>query len=198
MSQIRETLVKNETLAEYAVEYGFDKQAKIPRSHQESGKLWIKTMGDIFEAYVAAVILADSKDGFRIAEDWLTELWTPKLLQQTIVPKPYHDAKPELARRVMGKDIKVSYIDEGAPKLLFDGKRYFYIGVYLTGWGWKDQHLGSGRGLNKVEAGTNAAIAALANAPLIDEIAAVKQAYDSKVREERARETKLEPTTTSN
>jgi len=196
MSQVREMLIKNETLAEYAVQYGFDKQAKIPRSHQESGKLWIKTMGDIFEAYVAAVILANTKDGFPIAENWLTDLWTPKLLEQNIAPKSCADAKPELARRIMGKNIKVSYLDEGGPEMSNDGKRYFHIGVYLTGWGWSNQLLGSGRGLNKVEAGTNAAMAALANTPLIDEIAAVKQAYDARVKEQRARESKIEPNST--
>lgn len=197
MSQVRERLIKNETLAEYAVQYGFDKQAKIPQSHRESGKLWTKTMGDIFEAYVAAIILADTKDGFQVAENWLTDLWTPKLLEQNIGPKPYPDAKPELARRIMGKNIKISYIDGGEPEMSHDGKRYFHVGVYLTGWGWSNQHLGSGRGLNKVEAGTNAAVAALANKPLIEEIAAVKRAYDVQVKVQRARENKLEPNTTS-
>ena len=197
MSQVRETLVKNETLAEYAVEYGFDKRAKIPRSHQESGKLWTKTMGDIFEAYVAAVVLADTKDGFQIAENWLTDLWTPKLVQQNIASKPYHDAKPELARRIMGKNIKLKYQDEDGPELSNDGKRYFSVGVYLTGWGWENQLLGSGKGLNKVEAGTNAAMAALVNTPLIGEIAAIKQAYDLQVKEQRARQNKLESNITS-
>ena len=197
MSQVRELLIKNETLAEYAVHYGFDKQAKIPRSHKENGKLWIKTMGDIFEAYVAAIVLADTEHGFQVAENWLADLWAPKLLQQNVSTKWCRDAKPELARRIMGKNIKVSYTDEGEPETSNDGKRYFLVGVYLTGWGWSNQHLGSGRGLNKVEAGTNAAVAALANTPLIDEIAAVKQAYDAQVKEQRARDdNKLEPNIT--
>ncbi|KAI9874151.1 MAG: hypothetical protein M1830_010138, partial [Pleopsidium flavum] len=189
MSQVREALVKNETLAEYAVGYGFDRKAQLPSSHQDHGKLWTKTMGDIFEAYVAAVILADPKSGFNTLEAWLADLWIPKLLQQNIAPKRNPDAKQDLARKIMGRDIKVSYVDERKPEVIREeGKTYFHIGVYLTGWGWNHQHLGSGRGLNKVEAGTQAAIEALANTPLIDKIAAVKQAFDLQVREQRARE----------
>ncbi len=83
MSQKRELLVKNETLAEYAVAYGFDKRAKLPRDFWElgpgRGKLWTKTMGDIFEAYVAAVVLSDPVGGFETVETWLQALWNEKL-----------------------------------------------------------------------------------------------------------------------
>lgn len=83
MSQKRELLVKNETLAEYAVAYGFDKRAKLPRDFwgpgPGRGKLWTKTMGDIFEAYVAAVILSDPTGGFQTVETWLHALWKEKL-----------------------------------------------------------------------------------------------------------------------
>lgn len=193
MSQVREALVKNETLAEYAVEYGFDKKARLPSSHQGPGKLRTKTLGDIFEAYVAAIILADLKDGFQTVEDWLTYLWTPKLLQMNIAPPPNVNAKQDLARKIMGKGIKVSYVDEGKPEMVKnEGKAYFQVGVYLTGWGWSNQHLGSGRGLSKPEAGTQAATAALANTPLIDEIATIKQEYDRQVREQRVLQSSLQ------
>jgi len=83
MSQKRELLVKNETLAEYALAYGFDKRARLPRDFfglgSGRGKLWTKTMGDLFEAYVAAVVLSDPKGGFETVEAWLTELWREKL-----------------------------------------------------------------------------------------------------------------------
>ncbi len=198
MSQVREALVKNETLAEYAVAYGFDKRAQVPHSHQRPGKLGVKTLGDIFEAYVAAVVLADPQNGFKTAEAWLTDLWKPKLLEQTKQPKPNIHAKQSLAKRIMGKNIKVSYVDEGEPETCqSDGKTYYHISAYLSGWGWKNQLLGSGRGLNKVEAGNQAAAMALANTPLIDQIAAVKQAHDAKVKEQRAREGVMENISTS-
>jgi ribonuclease-3 len=58
------------------------------------------------------------------------------------------------------------------------GMQTYYIGVYLTGWGWQDQHLGSGSGLNKAIAGDEAANRALQNSPLIDQVAAAKAAHD--------------------
>ncbi len=194
MSQVREALVKNETLAEYAVGYGFDKRAQLPRSHQRPGKLGIKTLGDIFEAYVAAVILADPRNGFKTAEAWLIDLWTPKFLEQTSQPKPNNNAKQVLAQKIMGKHIKVSYVDEKEPETCkSDGKTYYHMGVYLSGWGWTNLLLGTGRGLNKVEAGNQAAMTALANSSLIDQVAAVKQAHDAKVKEQRARQSNSKP-----
>jgi len=65
------------------------------------------------------------------------------------------------------------------------GKTMYTLGVYLTGWGWIHQHLGSGSGWNKTEAGNEAAKAALANHPLIDQIAEVKREHDARVKAER-------------
>ena len=60
-SQLRERCVKNVTLASYARHYGLDKRAQIPveilNSHHPSKESdMTKIMGDIFEAYVAAVV----------------------------------------------------------------------------------------------------------------------------------------------
>ena len=183
LSQARELLVKNETLAEYSVKYGFDKRARVPPDYVNQPKRWLKTKGDIFEAYVAAVILADPVNGFDLAEEWLTQLWLPKLNEFQPVETQL-TAKEELTRRVMGKGIKLRYVDE-RPSVRNGGLQTFFIGVYLTGWGWTDQHLGSGTGLNKVIAGNEAAKRALANRPLIDEINAVKRAFDEKTRLQR-------------
>ena len=186
LSQQRESLVKNETLAEYALAYGFDEKAKLPRTFNTPGKdrkLWQKTLGDIFEAYVAAVIISDPEQGFQLAEAWLAALWESKLgLQkredtETADPK----AKIHLATKILGKGIKVNYRDEAPPvEIREEGKAIFQIGVYLTGWGWKDQHLGSGKGLSKLEAGQKAAADALMN-PLTAQVASVKRDFDSQV-----------------
>jgi ribonuclease-3 len=98
-------------------------------------------------------------------------------------------SKDELAKKIMGKGIKLKYINESPPIQLDGGIQTFFIGVYLTGWGWKDQHLGSGKGLNKTGAGNEAASKALANRPLIDDIAAIKIAFDEKVKAEREQAT---------
>lgn len=73
--------VKNETLATFALSYGFDKRATLPgdlingaRGPKEE-KRYRKVLGDIFEAYVAAVILGDPRQDFTIAEEWMGKLW---------------------------------------------------------------------------------------------------------------------------
>lgn len=191
LSQRREILVKNETLAEYALVYGFDKKAKLPRAYNTPGKdqrkLWLKAMGDIFEAFVAAVIISDPEQGFQVAEAWLTVLWEPKLGSpkhehaETVDPK----AKLHLATKIMSKGIKIDYRDEAPPvEIRREGKLIFQIGVYLTGWGWEDQYLGTGKGLSKQEAGQMAAADALVN-PLTAQVASVKRHSDAKLALER-------------
>ncbi len=192
LSQQREMLVKNETLAAYALAYGFDEKAKLPNTYntpgKDSRKLWLKTMGDVFEAFVAAIIISDPEQGFQVAEAWLAALWESKLSSQkpeeteTVEPT----AKMHLAAKIMGKGIKINYRDEAPPKeIRREGKLIFQIGVFLTGWGWEDQHLGSGTGLNKQDAGQRAATDALRN-PLTAQAARVKREFDAQVVLERS------------
>ncbi|KAL5047933.1 hypothetical protein BDW71DRAFT_178429 [Aspergillus fruticulosus] len=172
ISQIRELLVKNETLAEYASQYGIDKRASVPAELSNQPKRWIKTKGDIFEAYVAAVILSHP-DGYAVAETWLSELWSPKLnsLEESC---SIFQAKEALARKINGKGAKLRYIDEKESVQHQKGTQTFFIGVYFTGWGWNNKHLGSGQGSNKTIAGDRAAQQALENTELIKEIVASK------------------------
>lgn len=190
LSQVREMLVKNETLAQYSVAYGFDKQAQIPPTTALGSKVWIKTMGDVFEAYVAAVVLSDPTHGFMTVEEWLTELWAPKLLQMNIPVQPHTNAmaKQDLSKKVLGNGTKLQYNEERPPdRINKEGKVRYYIGAYITGWGWENKYLGSGTGLSKSEAGIDAALEALSN-PLVEEIAAVKRDFDAKAKAERERQ----------
>lgn len=179
MSQIREDLVKNETLAGFASQYGFDNRVSltVPEEQKSQSKRWLKIRGDVFEAYVAAVILSSPDRGFAMVEQWLRELWLPRLSQvqpvQTVLKY-----KEQLAKKVMGKGVKLRYVEEQPATRLDGGMQTYYMGVYLTGWGWQNQHLGSGRGLNKAIAGDQAASRALQNCPLIDQVAAAKAAHD--------------------
>ena len=193
LSQRREFCVKNETLAEYAMAYGFPERAKVPITiNNGERKLWTKTMGDIFEAYVAAVILADPENGFQTVETWLTALWEYELSREqrsskveTQVSKP--DAKNDLAKAIGGRNVTIEYKDEGDPERIRDqGKIIFRVGVYLNGWYWEDQRLGSGSGLSKQEAGAMAAAEALQN-PLLHKVKNVKKEYDSLVVASRAK-----------
>lgn len=68
-----------------------------------------------------------------------------------------------------------------------EGKERYKIGVYLTGWGWKDACLGVGEGLSKVDAGHEAAIRALEH-PITKEAEGRKRAFDEGVRRERVKE----------
>ncbi|OJJ41999.1 hypothetical protein ASPZODRAFT_126258 [Penicilliopsis zonata CBS 506.65] len=175
ISQIREALVKNETLSSYADLYGFIRQARIPRDYFAQPKRLTKTKSDIFEAYVAAIVLSDQTNGHSIAEAWLSELWMPKI-EMFGGEKCDLRAKESLAQKVMGRNISLSYIDERPPLQLDNNGQTFFVGVYLTGWGWTNKHLGSGEGRSKTIAGNAAAKAALDNKPLIDEIVLAKAA----------------------
>ena len=194
LSQLREYCVKNETLADYATAYDFPERAHVPRSinKKDSRKVWIKTMGDIFEAYVAAIILSDPEAGFQTAEAWLTTLWAYELSKEHRTSKidtQVHksNAKTDLAKAIGGRDVRIEYRDEAKPEMVKHlGKTIFNVGVYLTGWGWIQQYLASGSALNKQEAGAEAAAKALEN-PLLKEVTVVKKKHDTMVAEARER-----------
>ncbi|KAI9815679.1 MAG: hypothetical protein M1827_002075 [Pycnora praestabilis] len=187
LSQKRELLIKNDTLAKFVKVYGLDRKVRMQKGLSDlKVKTWTKTLGDIFEAYVAAMILSDPENGFGTAEAWLIDLWVPKLHEaQDGDVQNKGNGKQELAKKVMGRNILISYIDEGQENIKKEGKIHFYVGVYLTGWGWQNQWLGSGKGLSKGEAGNQAAFEALENVPLIDNIAAAKKAHLDRENQQR-------------
>lgn len=178
ISQLRELLVKNDSLAQYALQYRLDSRANIPQDYVGQPKRWTKTMGDIFESYVAAVVLSDPANGFSIAENWLRQLWLPKLKDASI-PTSSLNAKDALARKIMGKGVKLKYLDERTPTHE-GGKQTFFIGLYLSGWGWTNRYLGSGQGPNKAVAGNAAAEQVLNNKPLIGEVTHAKKLQEAR------------------
>jgi ribonuclease III len=193
MSQIRELLVKNETLHEFAIQYGFDRQIKAQDFQRSDAKRWLKIVADVFEAYVAAVILSDAANGFKAAEEWLVTLWQPKL-KDVKAAAPNLKAKEELARKVMAKGIKLQYRDEAPMQQLKGGMQTYFIGVYLTGWGWEDRHLGSGTGLSKVAAGNEAAARALEDTAVMEQITAKRTRFLDEQKAEREKAEKAKET----
>lgn len=192
IAQARETMVKNETLAEYAIAYGFDRLLKTSSDIKSVSKRWTKVMGDVFEAYVAAAIIADPKGGLQAVESWLTQLWLPKLAEVkvplasvTLAQGSKASFKDKLAATVMSRGIKLQYLEE-KPRQREGGLVTSFIGAYLTGWGYEKKLLGSGSGLSKSEAGNEAALNALNNKPLIDQIAAKKREYDQNMAAQKA------------
>ncbi len=184
LSQIRELLVKNETLGKIAVNYGLDERVNATASVRANPKQWAKVKGDLIEAYVAAVVLADDRiggAGFAAAEDWLHQLWIPKLEKMLAEKAPDLNAKDALSRKVVSRGVTLEYLEERPMKQLQGGQQTYFIGAYLSGWGYQGHLLGRGQGLNKTSAGNKAAEDALQN-PLIDKIAGMKREYDGATR----------------
>jgi ribonuclease-3 len=178
MSKLRESMVKNETLGQYTVLYGLDRRLKqYKRFQHESAQAWLKIKGDVFEAYIGAIALS-TPDGYSIAKAWLTQLWGPKMDAVAAKPQASSKSKEELAKKILGTGVKISYEDERKPVIHYgQGLETYCVGAYLTGWGWEGQFLGSGKGSSRVAAGQEAAAAALNNHPLIDEIIAKRDAF---------------------
>jgi ribonuclease-3 len=157
----RERLVENSTLGKFSEAYGFPDRLKHRAVWDRSSKQYHKVVADMVEAYVAALVLSDPVNGFNTAEAWLTELWAPQLLsfREKIVENP--QAREELNRMVMGKGVKLLTKEE--KPMTYDSNKVqcYHMGIYLTGWGYDDEWLGSGEGQNKVQAGVAAAADAL-------------------------------------
>ncbi|KAI2476100.1 Double-strand-specific ribonuclease Pac1 [Pyrenophora tritici-repentis] len=140
----RERLVENSTLGKFSHAYGFPDRLK----HRA---MWTKPPNSTKRP----------DNGFETAEAWLTELWAPQLLgfREKIIENP--QARNELNRLVLGKDVKLITKEEKPMSYDENSIQCYYIGIYLTGWGYKDEWLGSGHGQNKVQAGVAAAADAL-------------------------------------
>ena len=218
-SQLRELLVKNETLAEYSRLYGFEGRVSAGNMeimHAESkvkgNKGFNKVLGDVFEAYVAAVILSDCEEGFAVAERWLTALWAPKLGEavrgdvsyralvhsEDADPLEVYDpaAKAELQKRLVAdKETRLEYETfRDSVELKGDqlGQNRHFIALYLTGYGYERKLLGKGEGKNKVEAGNWAAIQAMfgESKRVVEECEAKLLAIKVERKKEKAKEGK--------
>jgi ribonuclease-3 len=207
-SQLRERLIKNLTLSSYSLKYEFEKRAIFPNpgldSYPEPDK--IKILGDIFEAYVAAVVLSDPVDGVIRVSEWLKDVWGMELAKEIIYeerhgmkldnpmwrlrgqdtrslaePVPLN-AKSKLHKLIGAKGVKLSYRDCAPEKKDPKNKLpLFTVGVYLDGWGEKDRMLGSGRANGKKEAAEKAAEMALGHKSLMKQYTDKKALYDAQM-----------------
>ncbi|KAI4126707.1 MAG: hypothetical protein LQ338_003610 [Usnochroma carphineum] len=192
LSQTRQLLVCNETLADFSQRYDFHKRAHLPleiRRKQDNNchdKVWTKVMGDIFEAYVAALIISDPENGFATAENWLSELWEPLLATQVNPQVADAKAKQVLATKIMTKGTKITYRDSGPPEISksLKGSSIFRVRAYYTGLGFEELCIGGGKGSSKAEAGYDAAANALHH-PKLREIMAKKREFDLQAKAER-------------
>jgi ribonuclease-3 len=187
-SGLREILIRNDTLFQYSRDYGFGQRVKLT-GVEPNGKMWLKVLADVFEAYVACVILSDSDHGFQTAETWLAQLWEPRISEWrtqgdgkvTAVDQVVNlDVKSDLQRLLVSKGVKLDYLEEKPMQLMREGnKTTFYMGVYLTGWGHTKQRLGGGMGRSKQIASAEAAKDAFVTGRgLVEEAHRAKVAYD--------------------
>lgn len=194
-SQLRERIVKNVTLADFSVYYGFDKRVQMPRTMASGVEDRTKIMGDVFEAYVAAVILSDPAQGLKRAAEWLKDLWGRVLVKDIIheernglklespmwrlrgaMPTTQGAAaaidlstpKEKLQKLLGVKGVRLTYKDAGPEQKDPASKLpVFTVGVYLTGLGEKERLLGIGKANGKKDAGAKAASIALRNEKLM-------------------------------
>ncbi|KAJ4379097.1 hypothetical protein N0V86_005138 [Didymella sp. IMI 355093] len=185
----RERLVENSMLGKFSEAYGFTDRLRHHNQWDRNSKAWKKVVADVFEAYVAGVVLSDPEHGYETADKWLTELWAPQLLsfKEKIIEDPH--AKNKLAALVVVNDIKLEYREE-RPMIYEKGSNLqkYFMGVYLTGWGYKDEWLGSGEGQNKANASSAAAADAIRkNGHATQDAAKQKAELVAKRREEKAK-----------
>lgn len=204
LSQMRERLIRNTQLAEYFREYGLQSRARLPadlanRADPGRGsskdKDLQKTQGDMFEAYVAAVIQSDPVSGLGNAVKWLKALWARTLQEDIQKAESKTGAQPdlsgqggqrpttktpkeELSTQIVVKGIVIHY--ESMPCTKKDKHHnlpMFAVGAYLDGWGETHKLLGVGTALSVKEAGHKAATAALQNKKLLSQYTAKKASF---------------------
>ncbi|EPE36227.1 RNase III [Glarea lozoyensis ATCC 20868] len=210
-SQVRERLVKNTQLSEYSRAYGFHKRINLgPHFAVRDNEKMIKIFGDIFEAYVAAVILSDPVNGLQNAVKWLKDLWSMTIKKDIVSqensvlnyssplwnlsgkPEPATkqsvllNPKDQLAQAIGAKVVKISYRDTAKETKCRKTKLpIFSVGVFLDGWGEKDKKLGEGKANGKKEAGFKAAEQALNNKKMMTVLIEKKRLHDEQRELER-------------
>jgi ribonuclease-3 len=202
-AQLRELVVKNETLASYARQYHFEQRAQLPREYlpdytgliKPTAREMIKVYGDIFEAYVAAVILSDPIEGVSKVSEWLKALWAKTLSKQIADQERQNNEqekrkdegtshshlplKVQLRNRIGAKGVTIGYRDVGSVGVdPATGFPLYTRAAFFSGWGEKDKELGRGMALGKKEADVKAVEAAFANWSQFKVYEEMKKAFD--------------------
>lgn len=125
MCQIREVLVRNMTLKDYSIKYGFDKRAVFPDEYgldgrkggtKASNKERSKVLGDIFEAHVAAIILSDPFNGVSKTASWLKALWSTTIPEQIKTRSWQGKAAPLLIAPAIGATTNQPAVEHQHPE----------------------------------------------------------------------------------
>ncbi|PKS09716.1 hypothetical protein jhhlp_004337 [Lomentospora prolificans] len=195
-SQLRERLVRNQTLASYFRDYNLVQRAKLPPNLDLKSKEGQKVQGDMIEAYVGAIVLSDKKQGATKAAAWLKALWARTIAEEIrkVEKNPETHRVQELgqvrevdeaatAKQRLNLALKVPGVDlifEDVPtkqKNKHNGQPMFTVNLFLKGWGEQKKLLGWGTAGSKNEARQKAALMALANKKVLSVYEAKKKAY---------------------
>jgi ribonuclease-3 len=187
-SRLREWIVRNENLANYARAYEFQHRivaTDMVKTGSKGG--FEKVLADCFEAYVAALILSDPVHGFQTAEAWLTALWAPRILEwiETEGKDAIHESanvhsKKDLETLIVSRDCKIEYLEEKPMEITPNSNlTKFTMGCYFTGFGFQKIKLGTGQARSKALAGHEAAKDAMTNnRKMVDDLHERKLKYD--------------------
>ncbi|KAK1998355.1 ribonuclease III [Colletotrichum falcatum] len=205
-AQLRELLIRNANIGEYSAHYKLFERARLPPEFRSNGNVPVlakpheilKVRGDLFEAYVAAVVLSDPVSGLSQAAEWLKTLWARTIKDQiranaqnpgmgivkelggTVTVETQVPPKVRLRQVIYAPGINIRYEDKPSAnkKDKYNDKLdLFTVGVYLDGWGEKNKLLGTGSDRNKKEAGQKAAQMALNNKKLMKVYEEKKRAF---------------------
>ncbi|KAF8544505.1 ribonuclease III domain-containing protein [Trichophaea hybrida] len=149
LSDMRQNLVSNKPLSEYARIYNMHKMIRGGKGSEGHA---VKIIADCFESYIGAIALdrETPEEGLRVAMEWLTVLFEPKLRemeqQRKWVLAVDKMAKQKLYSVAGGSDGRLEYkwTDGGG-----GNQGGYWITVFLNGWGFKDKVLGKGWGPKK-------------------------------------------------
>ncbi|KAI0161250.1 ribonuclease III [Xylariaceae sp. FL1272] len=210
-SQLRERLVKNDTLADLSIKYAINEHAQFPREFDVHGKhtnggVTIasknsrkKVLGDLFEAYIGALILS-SPSGLTQTTAFLKPLMATLLKREILAehkrkpppnppsssshthsqgPNPNLEPKVQLTQTIGAKGVTIEYRDEPSNKKDKNtGFPLFTVKVFYTGLGETNLLLGWGSALSKKDAGRRAALVALSNQQLMKRLKKLKENMD--------------------
>ena len=176
MSALRETLVRNATLCALSKLYGFPGRVTFNSAAQRAALVasdkWAKICGDVFEAYVAGVVLSHgSTQGAAVVEAWLEALWEP-VFAAFVPPKPRTNAAARLNTFLGGQRMKVSYQPYRPMDTAYGpGRQCCYLAAVMEGWGFPRTEIGRGEGGSMAKAREAACEDALENGNAVVRIA---------------------------
>jgi len=205
ISHTRERLICNKTLSSYFRRYELGQRANFPQEFypDKHGEIRVKqgtrekVEGDMFEAYIGAVLESDPFGHDRCSQ-WLKALWAGtlaadlrtldrnagvKLMEDGGGQNPVDEGglgpKERLNALIMVPGVKLIYEDlPHKPRYQHNKKiALFAVRLVMNGYGEQCVELGHGNGLSKKEAGDKAAIRALENKKLMKKYGDLKKGY---------------------